>query len=127
MSPVDKIDFSFRNKFYLSTVLLIGNSPSVSIFESFTQALPRMLLNKLGVSSVSHIISDFIIVGPVLSQNVKPRLRFFSNCQKMLFQSNTTKHLDAQICGNSRHYHYHRNTFSSSPKGKIMILNFPSF
>ena len=79
MSPLDyhKLGFTFRNKFYFNTVLPMGASSSVSIFESFAKALQWILQHKLGVSSVSHIIDDFIFVGPAHSETCHKSLDIF--------------------------------------------------
>lgn len=50
--------------FYFDTVLPMGASSSISVFESFSKALQLILNNVLGVSKVSHITDDFVFVGP---------------------------------------------------------------
>ena len=65
ISPIDyhKLGFTFLGKFYFDTVLPMGASSSVALFESFSKSLQWILQNKLGVQKVSHIIDDFIFIG----------------------------------------------------------------
>ena len=79
ISPLDynKLGFSFNNLFYFGTVLPMGASSSVAIFESFAQAIQWILHNKLAVNSVSHIIDDFIFVGPAASPECQRSLDTF--------------------------------------------------
>ncbi|XP_060606581.1 uncharacterized protein LOC132758891 isoform X1 [Ruditapes philippinarum] len=65
ISPLDyhKLGFSFQNKYYFDTVLPMGASSSVAIFESFSKSIQWILQHKFAVSKVSHIIDDFIFVG----------------------------------------------------------------
>lgn len=65
VSPLDyhKLGFHFQGKYYFHTVLPMGASSSVAIFESFSQCLQWILKEHLGVTRVSHIVDDFIFVG----------------------------------------------------------------
>ena len=79
-----KLGFSFQNKFYFDCCLPMGASSSVRIFESFSKALQWILQNKFSVEYVSHIIDDFIFVGPSNSDVCELGLRqFFSLCDKL--------------------------------------------
>ena len=66
ISPLDyhKLGFSFQDKFYFDCGLPMGASSSVRIYESFSKALQWILQEKFSVQFVSHIIDDFIFVGP---------------------------------------------------------------
>ena len=66
ISPLDyhKLGFSFQDKFYFDCALPMGASSSVRIYESFSKALQWILQEKFSVQFVSHIIDDFIFVGP---------------------------------------------------------------
>ena len=86
ISPLDyhKLGFSFQNKFYFDCSLPMGASSSVRIFESFSKALQWILQNKFSVEHVSHIIDDFIFVGPSNSDVCELGLRkFFTLCEEL--------------------------------------------
>lgn len=79
ISPVDypKLGFMFEGRFYFDTVLPMGASSSVAIFESFSSSLQWILQHKCGVSKVSHIIDDFIFVGAPNSHECQDSLNAF--------------------------------------------------
>ena len=81
ISPLDyhKLGFSFNNCFYFQTVLPMGASSSVQIFESFSKALQWILQNKFQVRRVSHIVDDFIFVGPANTNTCQAALDTFLN------------------------------------------------
>ena len=86
ISPLDyhKLGFSFQNKFYFDCSLPMGASSSVRIFESFSKALQWILQNKFSVEHVSHIIDDFMFVGPSNSDVCELGLRkFFTLCEEL--------------------------------------------
>ena len=86
ISPLDyhKLGFSFKNQFYFDRVLPMGASSSVRIYESLSKALQWILQNKLGVSHVSHIIDDFIFIGPENSDQCEQALtKFIAMCEKI--------------------------------------------
>jgi len=81
ISPLDyhKLGFSFNNCFYFQTVLPMGASSSVQIFKSFSKALQWILQNKFQVRRVSHIVDDFIFVGPANTNTCQAALDTFLN------------------------------------------------
>lgn len=79
ISPLDyhKLGFKFENNFYFDRVLPMGASSSVAIFETFSRALQWFLKNNFNVTRVSHIIDDFIFVGPSASTECLNSLNAF--------------------------------------------------
>lgn len=84
ISPVDysKLGFTFQGKFYFDTVLPMGASSSVAIFESFSTSLQWILCNKLKVRFVSHIMDDFIFIGAPSSNECQSALDAFLSLTK---------------------------------------------
>ena len=83
ISPLDyhKLGFTFKGKYYFDRVLPMGASSSVSIFESFSNAIQWILQYKLNCSAVSHIIDDFIFVGRANTSECSRGLQaFFGLC-----------------------------------------------
>ena len=86
VSPLDysKLGFSFQNKFYFDCALPMGASSSVRVYESFSKALQWILQNKFAVAHVSHIIDDFIFVGPSSLDVCEHGLKqFFTMCKNL--------------------------------------------
>ncbi|XP_053395078.1 uncharacterized protein LOC123524041 isoform X1 [Mercenaria mercenaria] len=79
ITPLDynKLGFTFQGRYYFDTVLPMGASSSVAIFESLAQSIQWILQNKCNVSKVSHIIDDFIFVGAPDSSECKIALDAF--------------------------------------------------
>lgn len=81
ISPLDyhKLGFTFQGHYYFDTVLPMGASSSVSIFESFSKAIQWIMQHSLKVRRVSHIIDDFIFVGSPASRECHEALtKFFT-------------------------------------------------
>ena len=94
ISPLDyhKLGFSFQDKFYFDCALPMGASSSVRIYESFSKALQWILQEKFSVQFVSHIIDDFIFVGPSNSYICEGGLKKFLCCViSLTFQLNPPK------------------------------------
>ena len=67
--PVHKDDhhllgFQFNNKFYYDKCLPMGCRMSCNIFERFSSALQRIMQAAFNCKGVTHILDDFIFVGP---------------------------------------------------------------
>ena len=79
ISPLDyhKLGFTFKGQYYFDTVLAMGASSSVNIFEAFSSALQWILVHHFSIHNVSHIIDDFIFVGKPHSQECKQALDSF--------------------------------------------------
>ena len=58
------LGFTFQNKFYFDMCLPMGCSVSCQIFEALSCALQWICINKFRVSSMRHILDDFIFFGP---------------------------------------------------------------
>ena len=58
------LGFTFQNQFYFDMCLPMGCSVSFQIFEALSCALQWICINKFRVSSMSHILDDFIFFGP---------------------------------------------------------------
>lgn len=93
--PADRflLGFAFKGQYYFDKCLPMGCRMSCSIFESFSSALQWVATNKLGVAGISHILDDFIFVGPANSSNVDSDLKKFlkmcKNCAIPIKQSKT--------------------------------------
>ena len=66
VSPSDYhlLGFKFNNKYYYDMVMPMGARSSCNIFERFSTALQWIIFNRYNFHSVSHILDDFIFVGP---------------------------------------------------------------
>ena len=68
--------FTFQNKVYFDRTLPKGAFSSVRVSETFSKAIQWILQNKFGDFHVSHIIDDFIFVGPGGSDQCDTCLNF---------------------------------------------------
>ena len=61
--PLDynHLGFQWRNKFFYDCVLPMGASSSCKIFNKFSSALKRIMLNRFEASGMSHILDDFFL------------------------------------------------------------------
>ncbi|XP_052796973.1 uncharacterized protein LOC128229245 isoform X1 [Mya arenaria] len=86
ISPLDyhKLGFTFENKYYFDTVLPMGASSSVAIFEAFSTSIQWILQHKLHINYVSHIIDDFIFVGHAGSNTCFNSLQMFLDFAKTI-------------------------------------------
>ena len=68
------LGFMWEDKFFYDKCLPMGCSTSCTIFESFSCAIQWVLTNKLEVQYMSHILDDFMFVGPsnsIMSEKFK--------------------------------------------------------
>lgn len=56
--------FSWRNLLYVDNCLPMGCSISCSLFEIFSSAIQHALISYYSFHSLSHILDDFIFIGP---------------------------------------------------------------
>lgn len=69
----------FEGKFWFDRTLPMGASSSCAIFESFSTALVFALEDRFGFNFVSHLIDDFVFLGPPNSSMcLKALLTFFA-------------------------------------------------
>ena len=61
------LGFMFREKIYYDKCLPMGCSTSCQTFEKFSQAIQWLLQNHFKIAGISHILDDFIFVGPANS------------------------------------------------------------
>ena len=83
ISPRDYhlLGFKLNGSFYFDKVMPMESSSSVRTFEAFSTALQWILVNRFDFSHVSHIVDDFIFVGPESSNSCRLALdRVFSVC-----------------------------------------------
>jgi len=84
--PQDRhlLGFSFNNMFYYDKCLPMGCCTSCRIFETFSVALQWVAKYKLHISEITHILDDFIFVGPpnssVTSHNLQSFLQLCHDC-----------------------------------------------
>ena len=71
------LGFTWNDKFFYDKRLPMGCSTSCNIFESFSTAIQWILKEKLGVKFVSHILDDFMFVGPSNSEICQKSLNTF--------------------------------------------------
>ena len=78
------LGFTFQNQFYFDMCLPMGCSVSCQIFEALSCALQWICINKFRVSSMSHILDDFIFFGPPHSGQCQFNLdAFFTLCRSL--------------------------------------------
>ncbi|VDI66828.1 Hypothetical predicted protein [Mytilus galloprovincialis] len=61
-SDYELLGFKWNNKFYYDCCLPMGCRTSCKIFEEFSTALEWIALTKLGITSMVHILDDFLII-----------------------------------------------------------------
>jgi hypothetical protein len=76
-SDHDLLGIHFQDKFYFDTCLPMGASSSCAIFEKFSTALQWIAINKKGISHITHILDDFLILGPPGSSKCQEDLDTF--------------------------------------------------
>lgn len=78
------LGFIWNNLYYYDRCLPMGASSSCQIFERFSCALQWIMENKYDVAGMSHIIDDFLFVGPPNSEKCQIDLNnFLSLCRKL--------------------------------------------
>lgn len=78
------LGFSWNKEFYYDKRLPMGASTSCSTFEQVSCALQWILQNLYNVPTVSHIMDDFIFLGPSSSDNCATYLRIFETLTSAL-------------------------------------------
>ena len=71
------LGFKWDNMWYYDRCLPMGCSISCRVFESFSNSIQWILQNKLDVKYMSHILDDFIFVGPSGSNDCRSALSSF--------------------------------------------------
>lgn len=95
IAPGDRylLGFKFNNQFYFDKCLPMGCRTSCAIFESFSKALQWIAIHKLNITHISHILDDFIIMGPPNSDMTSLQLNAFlqmcSSCNIPIKHSKT--------------------------------------
>ena len=85
VSPQDRylLGFSLQGQYYFDKCLPMGCRTSCAIFERFACALQWIATNKLHIPGITHILDDFIFVGPKNSDITAEALRLFLRlCQQ---------------------------------------------
>ena len=85
------LGFTFQTKFYFDMCLPMGCSVSCQIFEALSCALQWICINKFRVSSMSHILDDFIFFGPPHSGQYQFNLDAFFNLLSFYQLSSETR------------------------------------
>ena len=82
ISPKDYrlLGFSWQGAFYYDKCLPMGCSVSCAIFEELSCALQWILTQQLGVSSMSHILDDFMFFAPSYQQCLRSLQAFELLC-----------------------------------------------
>ena len=76
------LGFTFQNQFYFD--IPMGCNVSCPIFEALSCALQWICINKYRVSSMSHILDDFIFFGPPHSGQCQFNIdAFFTLCRSL--------------------------------------------
>ena len=71
------LGFSFKNMYYYDKCLPMGCRTSCRIFETFSCALQWVAKHKLNITDITHILDDFIFVGPPNSSLTMHNLQSF--------------------------------------------------
>ena len=72
--------FTFEGRYYYDKTMVMGASSSCSDFEKLSTALQWILVNKLGVTHMSHILDDFMFFAPSLDLCTKFQKKFEYLC-----------------------------------------------
>jgi hypothetical protein len=71
------LGFKWHDKYYYDRCLPFGCSSSCQTFESLSQAIQWILINKLSIRNTSHILDDFIFFGAPASTECRIYLHTF--------------------------------------------------
>lgn len=83
-SDHELLGIHFKGFYYYDKCLPMGSSISCAIFEAFSSALQWVAINKLGVSSMVHVLDDFLFLGPKNSSICALSLQqFISLCEAL--------------------------------------------
>lgn len=73
------LGFMFDGQFYIDNCLPMGCRSSCQIFEAFSSALQSVSCTHSTQTAISHILDDFIFIGPPNSPNTLAHLQSFSD------------------------------------------------
>ncbi|XP_021342872.1 uncharacterized protein LOC110443160 isoform X1 [Mizuhopecten yessoensis] len=78
------LGFTWEDKIYYDCCLPMGASSSCQIFELFSSALQWIMMTKYKAAGMSHILDDFLFVGPPDNPKCKQDLQsFLSLCGRL--------------------------------------------
>ena len=102
VSPSDYhlLGFKFKNLYYYDKVVPMGARSSCNIFEQFSTSLQWVVNSVYNFHSVTHILDDFIFVGPNASSECMRGLKAFLCLAKFIglpIKSSKTIHPSTQI------------------------------
>jgi hypothetical protein len=78
------LGFTWNGLYYYDKCLSMGATSSCKIFENFSCALQWIMETKYQVTGMSHILDDFLFVGPPKSDKFQQDLdKFLTLCSKL--------------------------------------------
>ena len=78
------LGFKWGDQYYYDKCLTMGLRSSAAIFDRFSSGLKWIAQSKLGISFITHILDDFLILGPANSNNCQKQLHtFFAFCEQV--------------------------------------------
>jgi hypothetical protein len=99
--PQDRhlLGFMYEGNFYFDKCLPMGCRTSCAIFESFSKALHWIATHKLNIQGVTHILDDFIFIGPPQSSETSNNLQaFLDMCDECNIPIKESKTVLATTC-----------------------------
>ena len=78
------LGFSWNGQYYFDKCLPMGCSSSCKIFEAFSTAIQWIATHKFPISTMSHILDDFMFFGPANSAQCSKDLSHFLQLSKVL-------------------------------------------
>jgi hypothetical protein len=86
------LGFTWNNNYYYHKRLVMGASTSCSTFEQFSRSLQWIMQHCFNVKYISHILDDFIFLGPAHDESCKTSLsNFISLSSELNIPLNMTK------------------------------------
>ncbi|VDI10949.1 Hypothetical predicted protein [Mytilus galloprovincialis] len=82
-SDYELLGFKWNNKFYYDCCLPMGCRTSCKIFEEFSTALEWIALTKLGITSMVHILDDFLIIEKSKEDAISKLKAFVNLCEDL--------------------------------------------
>lgn len=78
------LGFKWGDQYYYDKCLTMGLRSSAAIFDRFSSGLKWIAQSKLGISFITHILDDFLILGPANSDNCQKQLHtFLAFCEQV--------------------------------------------
>ena len=95
VSPFDYhlLGFKFNGKIFYDKDLPMGCSTSCQTFEKFSQSIQWILLERFKMCGMSHILDDFICIGPPNFELCSYALKAFMNLAEDVKDSKTVRHV----------------------------------